>query len=96
MSCTKHVTASVAPDCNCMSSTQLQLCCVLSGRGGGSCMSATRHATASVASGCNFMVFCGEGIVACLPLGAQLQVSPLLQLGGVLFEGAVACLVTDM
>ena len=41
------------PDCNCKSSTQLQLCIVLSGRD--NCMSDTSHATASVALGCNCM-----------------------------------------
>ena len=56
MSVTRHATANVASDCNCMSSTQLRL------RGGSvlsedTCMSLIRYTTPSVTPHYNYMCF---------------------------------------
>ena len=75
--------ACVPCNCKCLvptattkSSTQLQLCIVLSGRE--NCMFDTNHATASIASLCNYVLFCegvGECGVACMQPGTQLWLS---------------------
>lgn len=85
MSVTWHTTSSVALECNCMSSTRLQLCGVYQGEN--DCMSTTRHANANVTPDYNIVVFVGEErAVVCLSLGVQLQVSP---------QSAIACLQRD-